>query len=91
MTIKDCAVRAWRAGEAGLETDTDSTVEEILRGLGALEHGGRTSSLSWRGETNGTNQDRGKRHAGERHAGGRKSFIQTHDMFSEAQDDEKKW
>lgn len=74
-----------------METDIDSMVKEVLRGLGALEHRGRTSGLFWGGETNGTNHDRGRRQAGERHAGGRKSFIQTHDMFSEAQDDEKKW
>ena len=60
----------------------------MLGGIGALEHGGRVSGLLWgvettRGPVGGGIWGRARRQ--------KESFMQTHDMSSEAKAVEKKW
>lgn len=61
----------------------------MLRGISALVHRGRVSGLFWGVETEGGLWQREVADTGKA-CRQRESLMQTHDTFSEAQDDEKK-
>lgn len=61
------------------------------RAIGAQEHGGiKGSGLFLAGDTNRILMPAGERHTGKA-CRQKESFMQMHDVFSGAQDDEQKW